>query len=426
MAAPLIQAVRGMNDILPVQTGTWQFLEDSLRRILHAYGYREIRFPIVEKTELFKRSIGEVTDIVEKEMYIFEDRNGDSLTLRPEGTAGCVRSVIQQGIINEGVQRLWYSGPMFRHERPQRGRYRQFHQIGAEVFGLQGPDIDAELIMMTARFWKVLGLTDVELQINSLGNSESRDRYRQALVAYLEQHHHHLDEDSKRRLNSNPLRILDSKNPDVQAIVEQAPRLSEYLDEGSQRHFEGLCARLDAVGITYIRNEKLVRGLDYYSDTVFEWVTHSLGAQGAICAGGRYDSLVDSLGGKPCPATGFAIGLERLVEMLASDKEVVQNPHVYFVAFGEPAQMAAMKISEVLRDQLSGLRLVVHCGGGSGKSQFKKADRSGARLALVMGEEEQAQGQVTVKNLRDPSSQQQRISHAGLADFLAEALELKD
>lgn len=424
MVTPLIQAVRGMNDILPSETAAWQFLERILRDVLTAYGYREIRFPIIEKTELFKRSIGEVTDIVEKEMYTFADRNGDSLTLRPEGTAGCVRAAIQRGIINEGVQRLWYSGPMFRYERPQKGRYRQFYQVGAEVFGLEGPDIDAELILMTARFWKILGIKDVELQLNSLGNSESRDRYRQALVAYLEKHLDQLDDDSRRRMGSNPLRILDSKNPQVQSITQDAPRLSDYLDDDSRRHFEGLCERLDAAGVGYVRNEKLVRGLDYYSDTVFEWVTQTLGAQGTICAGGRYDALVSWLGGKPCPAVGFAMGMERLVEMLATGGEVVQNPQVYFVALGDAAQKAMMVIAEELRDQVKGLRLIMHCGSGSAKRQFKKADRSGATLALVMGIEELAQQQVTVKYLRDEGKEQEVIDQADLAAFLARNLSL--
>jgi len=296
-----------MNDLLPADTGLWQYLEAELSRMLQNYGYREIRLPVVEKTELFKRSIGEVTDIVEKEMYTFDDRNGDSLTLRPEGTAGCVRALLQRSLLNEGVQRLWYAGPMFRHERPQKGRFRQFYQIGAEVFGLRGPDIDAEMIMMTARFWKQLGVKDVALHINSLGNLESRKAYREALVEYLQSHQDRLDDDSRRRLHSNPLRVLDSKNPEMQEIIETAPRLREYLDEASAAHFQGLRERLDAAGIDYIQNDKLVRGLDYYTDTVFEWITGSLGAQGTICAGGRYNGLVSQLGGKDTPAIGFAM-----------------------------------------------------------------------------------------------------------------------
>jgi len=426
LAIQAIQAVRGMNDILPADVWRWQLIESRAREVLGAYGYREIRFPIVEKTELFKRSIGEVTDIVEKEMYSFDDRNGDSLTLRPEGTAGCVRAAIQQGIINDGVQRLWYSGPMFRHERPQKGRYRQFHQLGVEVFGLPGPDIDAELILISARLWQALGITDVSLQLNSLGSSESRARYREALVAYLKKHHEHLDDDSRRRLSTNPLRVLDSKHPAVQAVVADAPGLAAYLDEASQQHFEGLCARLDAAQIAYTVNRRLVRGLDYYSDTVFEWVTDSLGAQGTICAGGRYDRLVNWLGGKSCPAVGFAMGMERLAELLAPDRELVQNPQVYCVALGEAAQIAMMKLAEDLRDQLPRLSLVVHCGGGSGKSQFKKADRSGARLALIIGDDELAQQRVTVKPLRDSGGTQETVSYTALPAMLSQALSLAD
>jgi len=424
MAKPNLQAVRGMNDLLPAETALWQYLERELGRMLRNYGYREIRFPVLEKTDLFKRSIGEVTDIVEKEMYTFEDRNGDSLTLRPEGTASCVRAVLQRGLLNEGIQRLWYMGPMFRHERPQKGRYRQFHQVGAEVFGLSGPDIDAEMIMMTARFWRELGLQDVSLHLNSLGNTESRKRYRDALVEYLQSHAGQLDDDSQRRLHSNPLRILDSKNPDMKEVIEAAPRLSEYLDEASTAHFAGLCQRLDAAGIAYIRNDTLVRGLDYYTDTVFEWITDSLGAQGTICAGGRYDGLVTQLGGKPCPAIGFAMGLERLIEMLASQQEVVQNPHVYFVAVGDAVQIPMLVLAEQLRDQMPELKLTVNSGGGSFKSQFKKADRSGAAIALILGEEEHAQGRVAVKYLRDSSAQQLTIGQSELAVRMAEDLQL--
>ena len=424
MAKPNLQAVRGMNDLLPAETGLWQYLEHELGRMLHNYGYREIRFPIIEKTELFKRSIGEVTDIVEKEMYTFDDRNAESLTLRPEGTAGCVRAVLQRGLLNEGIQRLWYTGPMFRYERPQKGRYRQFHQIGAEVFGLSGPDVDAEMIMMTARFWQVLGLQDVSLHINSLGNTESRKRYRDALVEYLQSHNEQLDDDSQRRLGSNPLRILDSKNPDMQELIAAAPRLSEYLDEASTVHFAGLCQRLDAAGIAYIHNDTLVRGLDYYTDTVFEWITDSLGAQGTICAGGRYDGLVTQLGGKPCPAIGFAMGMERLVEMLASHHEVAQNPHLYFVGVGDAVQIPMLVLAEQLRDQMPDLKLTVNSGGGSFKSQFKKADRSGASIALILGEEEHAQAKVAVKYLRDSSAEQLTIGQSELAARIAKDLQL--
>jgi histidyl-tRNA synthetase len=413
-----------MNDLLPAETGLWQFLEQQLGSLLQAYGYREIRFPIVEKTELFKRSIGEITDIVEKEMYTFDDRNGDSLTMRPEGTAGCVRAVLQHGLLNEGVQRLWYMGPMFRHERPQKGRYRQFHQIGAEVFGLSGPDIDAEMIMMTARFWETLGLNEVRLHINSLGNAQSRNRYRDSLVEYLQGHYEKLDDDSKRRLLSNPLRILDSKNPDMQPVIESAPRMGDYLDEASSAHFTELRERLDAAGIAYIVDDTLVRGLDYYSDTVFEWITDTLGAQGTICAGGRYDGLVSQLGGKDCPAVGFAMGLERLIGMLATTREVVQNPHAYFVGVGDSVQIEMQTFAEKLRDSLPALRLTVNAGGGSFKSQFKKADRSGSELALILGEEELAQGIVAIKYLRDSAAKQTTVAADELAGWLAQNLKI--
>jgi histidyl-tRNA synthetase len=413
-----------MNDLLPAETGLWQHIESQLIGMLRNYGYREIRFPVVEKTELFKRSIGEVTDIVEKEMYTFDDRNGDSLTLRPEGTASCVRAAMQHGLLNLGVQRLWYMGPMFRHERPQKGRYRQFYQIGAEVFGLDGPDIDAEMIMMTARFWKVLGIKDVTLHINSLGNVESRQQYRQALVSYLQAHQDQLDEDSQRRLHSNPLRVLDSKNPDMQAIIEAAPRLREYLDETSAAHFSGLCERLDAAGIEYTRNDTLVRGLDYYTDTVFEWITDSLGAQGTICAGGRYNGLVSQLGGKDCPAIGFAMGMERLVEMLASRHELAQNPQVYFVGVGDAVQVPMLVLAENLRDQLPGLNIIVNSGGGSFKSQFKKADRSGADIAIILGEQEHNEGKIAIKHLRDSSQQQETILQSQLVARLTMDLQL--
>ncbi len=424
MANSTLQAIRGMNDQLPAETGLWQFLEQELSSLLQAYGYREIRFPIVEKTELFKRSIGEVTDIVEKEMYTFDDRNGDSLTMRPEGTAGCVRAVLQHGLLNEGVQRLWYMGPMFRHERPQKGRYRQFHQIGAEVFGLSGPDIDAEMIMMTARFWKMLGLNDVRLHINSLGNAQSRNRYRDSLVEYLQGHYEELDDDSKRRLLTNPLRILDSKNPDMRPLIESAPRMGDYLDDASSAHFTELRERLDAAEIAYTVDDTLVRGLDYYCDTVFEWITDTLGAQGTICAGGRYDGLVGQLGGKDCPAVGFAMGLERLIGMLATTREVVQNPHAYFVGVGDSVQIEMQTYAEKLRDSLPALRLTVNAGGGSFKSQFKKADRSGSELALILGEEELAQGIVAIKYLRDSAAEQTTVAADELAGWLAQNLKI--
>jgi len=397
-----------MNDILPEQSASWQFVEDTVRDVVESYGFSQIRMPIVEKTELFKRSIGEVTDIVEKEMYTFEDRNGDSLTLRPEGTAGCVRACIQHSLLNNQVQRLWYTGPMFRHERPQKGRYRQFHQVGVEVFGLDGPDIDAELLIMTDRLWRRLGLKQLSLQLNSLGTSEARARYREELVVYLKGHFEQLDEDSQRRLETNPLRILDSKNPDMQVLLEQAPRLSDFIDAESQAHFAALCATVDAAGIAYEVNPRLVRGLDYYGRTVFEWVTSQLGAQGTVCAGGRYDVLVEYLGGRPTPAVGFALGLERLIALVEEQQVQLPDvaPHLYVVALGDQARQEGFLLSERLRDAVPGLRVVTHCGGGSFKSQFKKADRSGARYALVLGDEEVKQRQVGIKPLREQKDQE--------------------
>lgn len=420
-----IQAIRGMNDILPDVTPEWRHLEEMVRQLLDAYGYREIRMPIVEKTELFKRSIGEVTDIVEKEMYTFEDRNGDLLTLRPEGTAGCVRAGIENGLLHNQVQRLWYCGPMFRHERPQKGRYRQFHQIGVEVFGLEGPDVDAEHILMTARLWKMLGLGDsVQLQLNSLGSAESRAAYRTTLVDYLWEHVTELDEDSRRRLESNPLRVLDSKNPAMRDLILAAPKLTDHLDEESQAHFASLRATLDAAGVKYTVNPCLVRGLDYYGKTVFEWVTDKLGAQGTVCAGGRFDGLVEQLGGKPTPAMGFAMGVERLVSLLeaAHVPQEHYRPHSYLVLVGEAAQRQGLLLAERLRDALPLLRLETHCGGGSFKSQFKKADKSGARLALILGEEEVGNGTIGIKFLREEAEQllmPQAEAEAFLADYLA-------
>jgi histidyl-tRNA synthetase len=403
-----LQAIRGMNDILPEHSPSWQFVEDSVRATLEAYGFREIRMPIVEKTELFRRSIGEVTDIVEKEMYTFEDRNGDSLTLRPEGTAGCVRACIQHSLVSNQVQRLWYTGPMFRHERPQKGRYRQFHQIGVEVFGLEGPDVDAELLMLTARLWKRLGLPRMSLQVNSLGTSEARARFREDLVAYLRAHSDELDEDSQRRLDTNPLRILDSKDPHTQALLDDAPRLSEYIDADSRAHFDALCGFLDAAAIEYQVNPRLVRGLDYYGRTVFEWVTDQLGAQGTVCAGGRYDGLVEYLGGRRTPAVGFAMGLERLIALLESAGVEVPDasPHLYIVAMGKLAQQQGLLLAERLRDAMPRLRVLTHCGGGSFKSQFKKADRSGAQYALVIGDDEVRKREVGIKALREQKEQE--------------------
>ncbi len=419
-----IQAIRGMNDILPDQTPAWQYLETTVRTVLQSYGYQEIRLPIVEKTELFKRSIGEVTDIVEKEMYTFDDRNGDSLTLRPEGTAGCVRAGIEQGLLYNQQQRLWYMGPMFRHERPQKGRYRQFHQVGVEVFGMTGPDIDAELILMTARFWRRLGIGDVELQLNSLGTLEARSRYKEALVAYLEQHRAVLDEDSLRRLESNPLRILDSKNPALKTVIEQAPQLSEYLDEESRVHFARLCALLDAAGLEYVLNPRLVRGLDYYGKTVFEWVTTRLGAQGTVCAGGRYDVLVEYLGGRATPAVGFAMGIERLIALLEElgVEYPSQAPHLYLVTVGERAEAHGLLLADRLRDELLGVRVLLNGGGGSFKNQFKRADKSGAQLALIIGDSEIEQGVVGIKPLR--GGEQETVAEAELPARLAQWLQL--
>ena len=405
--AEKIQAIRGMNDILPDSTPHWQKLESVLRQLMASYGYSEIRMPIVEKTQLFKRSIGEVTDIVEKEMYTFEDRNGDSLTLRPEGTASCVRAGVEHGLLYNQEQRLWYMGPMFRHERPQKGRYRQFHQLGVETFGVATPDVDAELILMTARLWKLIGIHDsVHLELNSLGSNEARSEYRDALVAFLEPIKDQLDEDSQRRLQTNPLRILDSKNPEVQKLVKDAPKLSDYLDEESKQHFARLCQILDTNNVSYRINTNLVRGLDYYNHTVFEWVTDKLGAQGTICAGGRYDGLTEQLGGHATPASGFAMGLERivaLIEEMATDDIALTD--VYMVALGEQAELSAMQLAEQLRDQWPNIRVRMNCGAGNFKKQFKRADKSGAKIALVIGEQEVQDGTVGVKYLREHKEQ---------------------
>ena len=418
-----IQAIRGMNDLLPETLALWQRIEQSAETVLAAYGYREIRFPIIEKTELYKRSIGAVTDIVEKEMYTFEDRNGDSLTLRPEGTAGCVRAGIENGLLHNQVQRLWYAGPMFRHERPQKGRYRQFHQIGVEAFGIGTPDIDAELILLSARLWRQLGIRDLELQINSLGTATARATYRQVLVDYLRAHPATLDEDSRRRLETNPLRILDSKNPEMQTLIAAAPSLHEYLDIESRTHFDALRQLLDAAGIAYRVNPRLVRGLDYYTRTVFEWVTAELGAQGTICAGGRYDGLVEQLGGQTTPAAGFALGIERLAELAAVQQVpgVQVAPQVYIAPLGEGKIMQqGLALAEQLRD--AGLRVELHCGGGSLKSQLKRADRSAARYALILGENELAAAQVSVKNLR-ADEPQQPVGLTEVAAFLRARIE---
>jgi len=418
-----IQAIRGMHDILPDQSRLWQFLEDRVRGVLDGYGYREIRTPVLEQTDLFKRSIGEVTDIVEKEMYSFPDRNGDSLTLRPECTAGCVRAGIEHGLFHNQTQRVWYRGAMFRHERPQKGRYRQFHQIGAEAFGLDGPDIDLEMILITSRFWRELGLDGLELQLNTLGTSQERAIYRQELVAYLSQHESTLDDESRRRLQTNPLRILDSKNPEMKDLIEGAPALLDNLGGESRAHFEALCGGLDTACVSYVVNPRLVRGLDYYARTVFEWVTNRLGAQGTVCAGGRYDGLVEQLGGRPTPAVGFAMGVERLISLLEERQSELQlaSPHAYIVLMGDEAQAKGPVLAERLRDELPGLRLISHCGGGSFKSQFKKADKSGAHYALVLGDNELAKGVVSVKFLRT-ADEQQEYDQRALVGFLRSKL----
>ena len=422
-----LQAIRGMNDILPEQTPAWRSLERTFAGLLDGYGYSEIRLPILEFTELFARGIGEGTDVVDKEMYTFLDRNGESLTMRPEGTAGCVRAVLEHGLSGGGqVQKLWYTGPMFRYEKPQKGRYRQFHQIGVEVFNLPGPDIDAELIILTWRLWQKLGMADaVTLQLNTLGSSEARARYREALVAYLQERFEQLDEDSQRRMTTNPLRILDSKVESTQALLVGAPTLHDYLDEESIAHFEGLKARLDAVGLRYEINQKLVRGLDYYCRTAFEWVTDKLGAQGTVCGGGRYDGLVSQFGGKPTPGVGFAMGVERLVLLLETlgviPAELNRPADLYVCAFGEPAELAALTLAEQLRSAIPGIRLLVNAGAGSFKSQFKKADKSGARFALILGEDEVANRVVGFKPLRD-EGEQQSIAWDALPEHLAACL----
>jgi histidyl-tRNA synthetase len=406
-----------MNDILPEVTPYWQAVEAALKKVLTTYGYQEIRFPIVEKTELFCRSIGEVTDIVEKEMYTFTDRNGDKLTLRPEGTAGCVRAAMQNGMLNQ-TQRLWYMGPMFRHERPQKGRYRQFHQVGVEAYGFSGPDIDAEMILMTARLWKVLGLKGASLQINSLGSTEARLAYRDVLINYFEKHQGQLDEDSQRRLHTNPLRILDSKNPAMQALNNAAPKLIDHLDNESREEFSILCKTLDQAGLVYEINPRLVRGLDYYGKTVFEWVTDQLGSQGTICAGGRYDGLVAQLGGKAATAIGFALGLERLISLLEATDSLpkTESVDVYLVAVGEAAASQSLLLAEQLRDQLPDLKLITHCGGGTFKNQFKRADRSGARWTFILGDDEIEKKVVGVKTMA--TGEQETIAWNALAEFL--------
>jgi histidyl-tRNA synthetase len=419
-----LQPIRGMNDVLPGESAAWQVLERVARETFAEYGYREIRLPLLEKTELFKRSIGEFTDIVEKEMYTFLDRGGESVTLRPEATAGIVRACITNGLLHNQRQKVWCMGPMFRYERPQKGRYRQFHQVDVEALGFPGPDVDAELIMMSARIWRRLGLEGLTLNLNSLGTPASRRVYREKLVEYFLGHESELDEDSRRRLAGNPLRILDTKNPAMREVVAGAPLITDHLDPESADHFAGLRARLDAVGIRYALNPRLVRGLDYYSRTVFEWVTSELGSQDAVCSGGRYDGLVAQLGGESVPAIGWALGEERIVELMRAKQLVGDEsaPDVYLVLAGAAAEAMGLKLAEDLRDAVPGLKVETNCGGGGFKSQLKRADRSGARLAVILGDEEVARGVAAVKALRDESGQRE-VPLASLAHELAHTME---
>ena len=419
-----IQAIRGMHDVLPDQTPLWQYAEKILRDVLGSYGYSEIRLPIVEKTELFKRSIGEVTDIVEKEMYTFDDRNGDSLTLRPEGTAGCLRACLEHGLLHNQVHRLWYYGPMYRHERPQKGRYRQFIQLGVETYGMSGPDIDAELILLMDRLWKKLGVRDkVRLQLNSLGTIAERLVYRETLVKYFQAHLSELDEDSLRRLETNPLRILDTKNPAMLQLVANAPELMAYLGEESLAHFKTLTATLDDLGISYEITTRLVRGLDYYSKTVFEWVTDELGSQGTVCAGGRYDGLIEQLGGKPNFAVGFAMGIERLLALIEVSGNLPQTRavDVFMIRVGDAAEQEGMRFAELIRNEVPGLKLQVNCGGGSFKSQFKKADKIGAEYAIILGDDEVSRGEFSIKSLRSEQAQK-TLTQEQTITFLQEFL----
>jgi histidyl-tRNA synthetase len=419
-----LRAIRGMNDVAPPASARWQRLEQRVARVLAAYGYQQIRLPIVESTGVFERSIGDTTDIVQKEMYTFADRNGDSLTLRPEGTAGCVRAVLEHGLLNVQPRlRLWYAGPMFRHERPQKGRYRQFHQIGVEAYGMTGPDIDAEVILMTARLWRELGIENLRLEVNTLGVPAERERYRAALSAYFAAHEEQLDDESRLRLARNPLRILDSKNPALRELIAGAPRLVDYLEVDSRAHFDAVCATLRAAGIDFVVNQLLVRGLDYYGKTVFEWITNELGAQGTVCAGGRYDGLVELMGGKPTPAVGFAMGIERLIEILAQHEQLVETDAEICVVGGSEAEMpAALLLAEQLRDDFPAARSLCICGGGSMKSLMKRADRTGARVALIIGGDELAAGTVTLKPLRG-QGEQQRLRRGELNVALAAVLD---
>jgi histidyl-tRNA synthetase len=417
-----LQTVRGMNDILPSESPEWQYLEKHVTSVLSQYGYREIRMPIVEVTDLFARGVGEHTDIVEKEMYTFKDRNDESLTLRPEGTAGCVRAALQHGLLHNQIQRLWYYGPMFRYERPQKGRYRQFFQIGVETFGMAGADIDAELLMLTHRLFKNLGVSDsLTLHINTLGSSEARARYRKALVDYLEGVKDKLDEDSQKRLYTNPLRILDSKSKQTQALLGDAPQFDDYIDDESKEHFEQLCQLLDNVGIEYVINPRLVRGLDYYTKTVFEWMTDALGAQGTVCGGGRYDGLIPLLGGKATPGSGFAMGMERILLLLKTLEVIPENVQktvdVFLVAAGKEAESLALGLAEKVRTEVNGVRLQMNCGGGSFKSQMKKADKSGASIALILGDDEARSRTVQIKDLQG-NNEQQAASWDEVADVL--------
>jgi len=418
--AGLIQPVRGINDVLPTEAAAWRFVESTAHAILDAYGYQRIRTPVIERTELFKRSIGEATDIVEKEMYTFDDRNGDSLTLRPEATAGIVRAGLTHGLFHNQQQKLWCSGPMFRHEKPQKARYRQFHQLSVEAVGFAGAELDAELIAISARLWRALGLSSPRLELNSLGTAAARARYREALVEYFSASRGRLDADSLRRLETNPLRILDSKNPEMAALIDAAPLLRTFLDAESQDHFERLKAMLAEAGIGFVLNPRLVRGLDYYSRTVFEWVTDRLGAQGAICSGGRYDGLIAQLGGRDTPASGWALGFERVVELLQAEgcAVPVRLPHAYLVAAGDAAQRRGFALAETLRERLPGLRLEMDCTGTGLKAQLRRADKSGARFALILGEDEVRDGTVTVKALRsdDPQSSLDTDALAGVLD----------
>lgn len=421
-----IEAIRGMNDRLPQESAIWQYLEQQVRQVLSQYSYGEIRLPIVEYTDLFKRSIGEVTDIVEKEMYTFEDRNGESLTLRPEGTAGCVRAGEEHGLLYNQVQRFWYMGPMFRYEKPQKGRYRQFHQIGVETFGMAGPDIDAEVIIISARLWQNLGLSrNVTLQINSLGSNEARAEFRTALVAFLTQNKDQLDTDSQRRLQSNPLRVLDSKDPGTQALLKNAPSLHDFLDDESRQHFDQLKTALQAAGVAFEVNPNLVRGLDYYCKTVFEWVTDALGAQGTVCAGGRYDGLVEQLGGKATPAVGFAMGLERLVLLLEACNQVQDISHQPDVYIVSEDSVQGLLLAESVRNQLPQLRVQCHCGGGKFKKQLKKANDSGAQYAFLLGQSEIESQQVTIKFLREQRDQV-TLPLQQLQDYFAQNLNSQE